>query len=101
MTGKLCLFRFDYLAEVFLKRKEVNLALQGQPLTILSLMIKFELSSKKSEIWKIGISTASLTASQYVKTFLMRSVALLMMRMEERGRNIMKCINVWKMYVTQ
>lgn len=30
-----------------MKRKEVNLALQGQPLTILSLMIKFELSSKK------------------------------------------------------
>lgn len=46
LTDTLCLYRLGYLAGVFLKINDINLSLQGKQLTVLLLIIKFEVSSK-------------------------------------------------------
>lgn len=54
----------------FLKINEANQIFQGTLLTVLLAVIKFELSDGNSNFGKLDSAIMSLTASQYLKTFL-------------------------------
>lgn len=60
---------------------------------------KIRAFKQKLGIWKTYTITASVTASQYLKTFPMRSVVLLMMCMGRNEEELVKYINIWKIFI--
>ena len=65
-----------YLIDIFSKINNMHLSLSGKQGQLLLPMIIFELSSKKSKFRKHISTTTSWTASQYLRSFLMRSVGI-------------------------
>ena len=65
---KLWLFRLECSADVFSKKNEVSLSLQGKQLTVFVANDKNWAFKLKSEFWKHVSTTINLTASQYLKT---------------------------------
>lgn len=63
-------------------------------------MIKFELSRKNYKFGKFLSATVNLTASQYIQTFLMKLVVAVLMNVIFRYC-IIKCVNIWKLDITQ
>ena len=69
------LFRLGYLADIFSKTSEVSLSLWGKQLSDANDTIK--ILRRKFKYWRILSTTVGLTASKYLKTFLMKLVVIL------------------------
>lgn len=69
------LFRLGDLADIFSRRNEVSLSLQGKQVSVANDKIKG--LKRKLESWKILSTTMTLTASQYIKAFLTKLVVIL------------------------
>ena len=69
------LFRLGYLADIFSKTSEVSLSLWEKQLSDANDTIK--ILRRKFKSWRILSTTMGLTASKYLKTFLMKLVVIL------------------------
>lgn len=78
LIDKLRLFRHEHLAGILSKMRKVASYMQENNTQHLLLMIKFKLLCEIPDFQKIVSNTVSSTASQYLKTFLMRLVVMLM-----------------------
>lgn len=75
-----------------------SLSLQRKSLNLLPL-IKFKLSCENYDFAECVSTTRSLITSQYVRTVLIRLEVILMNIIF--WSYIIKCVNIWKIYITQ
>lgn len=71
---ELWLFRFGYSVDIFSKRRGVKLSLKGKQRTV----IEFEPSCKNLNFGKLVLTSVNFIVSQYLKTFLMGWIVVLM-----------------------
>lgn len=72
MTGRRWLFRLGCLADIFLKMHKESLSYQGEYQSVCVAKDKIWTSSKNGNFRKHVSATTSMTASCYLKTFLVR-----------------------------
>lgn len=98
-TDKLWLFRLWYLADIFSKRnKRITCRFKKSKWQDLLSALKLELSCGNWKFGKLLPASGSLTASQYIMTFLMTSMVLSTNGIFECY--IMKFVKIWKICVT-
>lgn len=98
LIDKLWLFRLEYLADIFFKVKKVSCHFKKNNTQYLLPMKKFELSSKIRILENIS-TTVRMTVFQYLKTYLMRQVLILMHVIF--WYYMMQCISIWMICITQ